>query len=215
MLPIDSVKDRIDFWHTDVTFMSRRRRGRCSTRSTLPEVGGDTMWTSTPAPRTTRSRGRCSEFCDELIAIHYDPHYAEVIADGGGKDWEGQPARAVVAGRASRRARASGDRTPQPVRESAVHRRVEGLPRAQGNALFRLLYDHMTRPEFTCATAGSRGTLAFWDNRATMHYGVYDYEGARRVMHRVTLRGDRPCGTAPKIRRPTDSAPVSTRSGRK
>jgi alpha-ketoglutarate-dependent taurine dioxygenase len=27
-----------------------------------------------------------------------------------------------------------------------------------------------------------------------MHYGVHDYGTAHRVMHRVTLRGDRPFG---------------------
>ena len=38
------------------------------------------------------------------------------------------------------------------------------------------------------------GTLAFWDNRATMHFGIYDYGDDRRIMHRVTLRGDTPVG---------------------
>jgi len=41
------------------------------------------------------------------------------------------------------------------------------------------------------------GTLGFWDNRATMHYGIYDYGTERRVMHRVTLRGVRPSGVVP------------------
>ncbi len=29
-----------------------------------------------------------------------------------------------------------------------------------------------------------------------MNYGSFDYEGERRVMHRVTLRGERPHGPA-------------------
>jgi len=27
-----------------------------------------------------------------------------------------------------------------------------------------------------------------------MHFGIFDYEGECRVMHRVTLRGDQPIG---------------------
>ena len=36
------------------------------------------------------------------------------------------------------------------------------------------------------------GSLAFWDNRATLHYPLNDYHGYRRVMHRIALAGDRP-----------------------
>ena len=67
----------------------------------------------------------------------------------------------------------------------------------QGHGFLRMLYDHMTQYEFICRYRWRPGTLGFWDNRATMHYGIYDYGTERRVMHRVTLRGDRPFGVVP------------------
>jgi taurine dioxygenase len=73
---------------------------------------------------------------------------------------------------------------------------LNGFPGPQGNGLLRLLYDHMTQPEFLVRYHWTPGTLAMWDNRTTMHYGIYDYGDARRVMHRVILRGERPAGIA-------------------
>jgi len=72
--------------------------------------------------------------------------------------------------------------------------RVKDMPETQSDALLRLLYEHMTNPSFVVRYHWKPATLAFWDNRSTMHFGIYDYGGERRVMHRVTLRGDRPVG---------------------
>ena len=72
--------------------------------------------------------------------------------------------------------------------------RITDMPERQSNGLLRLLYDHMASPQFVVRYRWKPGTLAFWDNRATMHFGIFDYEGERRVMHRVTFRGDRPLG---------------------
>ena len=44
--------------------------------------------------------------------------------------------------------------------------------------------------------------MAMWDNRSTAHYANRDYGNARRVMHRITLRGDRPRGPGDPWRPP-------------
>ena len=70
------------------------------------------------------------------------------------------------------------------------------MPEAQSDGLLKLLYDHMTRPEFVVRYHWRPGTLAVWDNRATMHYALDDYGDAPRFAHRVTLLGDKPFGPA-------------------
>jgi taurine dioxygenase len=58
--------------------------------------------------------------------------------------------------------------------------------------LIEYLFAHQVRPEFTCRFHWEPGAIAFWDNRCALHNPINDYHGFRRIMHRVTLAGDRP-----------------------
>jgi taurine dioxygenase len=68
----------------------------------------------------------------------------------------------------------------------------KGWTEAESRPLLDHLFAHQVKPEFTCRFRWEPGSLAFWDNRCTQHNPVNDYHGFRRVMHRVTLAGDRP-----------------------
>jgi taurine dioxygenase len=192
---IESGKDRTDFWHTDLTFLPDPPTASMLYSVVVPDAGGDTMWANTRAAYDSLG-APLRRFCDDLIGVHYSPHYARVVAEGGGNTWHGQKLEELP-----------------PVEHPVVRVHPEtkrknlfvnpgftvglkDIPGSQGKALLRLLYNHMTAPEFLVRYKWSSGTLAFWDNRTTMHYGIYDYDGARRVMHRVILRGDKPQGPA-------------------
>lgn len=68
----------------------------------------------------------------------------------------------------------------------------EGWTEDESRELLTLLFDHQVQSEFVFRFHWQPGSLAFWDNRCTQHLPINDYQGYRRVMHRVTLAGDRP-----------------------
>lgn len=69
--------------------------------------------------------------------------------------------------------------------------KIEGMPERESSALLADLYAHCVQPEFVYEFVWRPGSIAFWDNRSTWHYAKNDYQGHRRVMHRITLEGQR------------------------
>ena len=67
--------------------------------------------------------------------------------------------------------------------------RFEGWTTQESEGLLQTLYRHAMKPEFSCRFSWAPGSIAFWDNRATWHYALNDYQGQRRLMHRITVQG--------------------------
>jgi alpha-ketoglutarate-dependent taurine dioxygenase len=66
------------------------------------------------------------------------------------------------------------------------------MTETESRPLLEFLYAHAIGPEFTCRLRWRTNDLAIWDNRCAMHYAVNDYDGDRKLMHRPTIKGERP-----------------------
>ena len=73
---------------------------------------------------------------------------------------------------------------------------IEGVSDAESRAILDMLYAHLTKPEHIVRHSWTAEDVVMWDNRSTVHYANRDYGSFRRIMHRVTMRGDVPFGPA-------------------
>ena len=69
---------------------------------------------------------------------------------------------------------------------------IKGMTDEESASLLNFLFTHQVKPELTCRFVWDSNAIAFWDNRCVQHNPVNDYHGFRRIMHRITLQGDKP-----------------------
>ena len=183
-----------DTWHSDMSYMEEPPLGSILYAREIPAVGGDTLWTN-----MTVAYEALPDTMKKMLAgrraLHSDRFLTERLQERN----------------AGRSTRLREDRAGKEL--SALHPVVrhhdesgkpalyvnypftwafEGMSREESLPLLSQLVQHATQPEFCCRFRWQKGSLAFWDNRCTMHYACNDYQGFRREMHRITVAGPRP-----------------------
>jgi taurine dioxygenase len=87
---------------------------------------------------------------------------------------------------------------------------IDGLSRAESTVILQMLLEQAIRPEYTVRFRWDPGSVALWDNRATIHLAPTDTTQLEypRIMHRVMIAGDVPVGVDGRSSEPiTGSAP--------
>lgn len=179
-------------WHTDTTYLETPPSATMLLAHEVPPYGGDTEFSSMTAAYEALSEGLKAT----LATLRGVNSSAKADVTKSRED------RIASDGRADARKEYTAEhpvvRThPETARKALYVNgghtvRFAGWTEEESAPLLRFLFRHQQRAEFTCRFTWQPGSLALWDNRCTQHNPVNDYHGFRRIMHRITLAGDRP-----------------------
>jgi alpha-ketoglutarate-dependent taurine dioxygenase len=204
ILPIDSRryesrygKKRVTYdngWHTDVTALVNPPAASILRAEIVPSFGGDTQWTNLVAAYENLP-AELRAFADALRAKHsFQP-----LGVRGSPWYEKIQRNPLVAIHPVVRVHPETGESALFVSPSftAREREIEGFGPRQSQRILELLWEEVSRPEYTVRFRWQPGSIAFWDNRSTAHLGPSDLghlEDTTRVLYRTTIEGDVPVG---------------------
>lgn len=194
-LAIDSEYGKANSWHSDVTFVDRIPKASILRAVSLPSYGGTTVWASSTAAYNALPDS-LKALVENLWAVHtnvydYAATAAERINDTKVADYrkEFQSTYYETEHPVVRIHPVTGEKT---LVLGHFVKNFVGLSTKESQTLFTLLQDRVTKLENTTRWAWQLGDVAIWDNRATQHYAVADYDDQYRRLERITLAGDIP-----------------------
>ena len=197
MLVRQEADERYNFagnWHSDVTWDQHPSGETALFAVEVPPCGGDTHFANTTLAFETLS-AEMKTMLRGLRAVH-DLERSQrefAVKKAADADLPGEQASKLAAEHPVVRRHPVTGLSSLFVNEQFTTRFV-GMTEEESRALLDTLCRHQTRPDFTCRIRWRQGTLAVWDNRATIHYASNDYPNIRRVLMRVSTVGERPLG---------------------
>jgi taurine dioxygenase len=174
-------------WHTDQMFTPTPARVTMLYAKEVPAAGGDTLYANLYMAYDALSEGMKAMIAD-LRTVNQDdkkkkrPSAMQATAP----DEEAEIVEHPLV-----RAHPETGRKALYISNSTITRRIAGMTAEESQPILAFLLAHATKPEFTCRFHWEVGSMAIWDNRRALHYPINDYNGYRRLMHRVTIQGDR------------------------
>lgn len=195
ILPIDSDYGKANSWHTDVTFVDRIPKASILRAIDLPAYGGTTTWASGVAAYNSLPEP-LKVLAENLWARHTNVYdYASTSVERVNNEKsaeyraEFQSTYFETEHPVVRVHPETGERT---LLLGHFVKDFVGLSGSQSQALFKVLQDHAISLEYTTRWNWQPGDVAIWDNRATQHYAIADYDDQHRRLHRITVAGDIP-----------------------
>jgi alpha-ketoglutarate-dependent taurine dioxygenase len=168
-------------WHTDQSCAAVPPLGSILYIHTVPpDGGGDTMFVSMYAAYEALS-DRMKHYLEGLTALHDG---VMLFGDGTPRTEHPVVVRHPESGRKGLYINAS------------VVRWLNGVPRGEGTAIARFLFEHCRQPEFSFRFRWEPHSIAFWDNRCCHHYATADYWPHVRSGYRVQIEGVAPPAAA-------------------
>lgn len=175
-------------WHSDVTWREIPSRAAVLHAITVPEVGGDTLFSDMTAAYDALDDETKAQI-ETLDAEHdFMRTFASQVKPGQEEEM---------------RARFPIMRHPIVTRHPVTGRkclyvnrnfteRIVGLDEAESNDLLRRLCRMAEYPEHQVRMVWRKDSLAMWDNMAAQHYASSDYWPEVRIMERASIIGLRP-----------------------
>ena len=188
-------EDRSNFggiWHSDTVYQPVPPMGTILYGIDIPPYGGDTEFANQYLAYETLSEP-LRRFLDGLTAVHISGKGAvqKTRTDMMKHSSAGLKGDELISRHPAVRTHPETGRKALYV-NLAHTTHFEGMTEDESTPILEFLFRHQVKAEFTCRFRWAKGSVAFWDNRATQHNPINDYHGFRRLMHRVTLAGEKP-----------------------
>lgn len=183
-----------DIWHTDETFRECPPMGTMLCSKIVPPLGGDTVFASMTAAYEGLS-DRMQRFISGLEAVHDFKPFKELFSqteEGRRKLRDFEQLYAPVTHPVVRAHPVTGRKAIFVNPQFTLC--IKGMEERESRALLDTLFRVTSVLEYHYRHRWEPDTVVFWDNRSAQHSAVHDYYPQRRLMERVTIKGDRPFG---------------------
>ena len=186
-------------WHTDTSYQERPPKATVLYAMQVPDEGGDTLFADNTAAFQSLSIGM-RDSLQTLTGI-YSPKmvhginggYNQVAAKKGLGQAYGGNAEFAESEVEHPLIRTHAETGRKSIFCSQPHtHRIKGWTREESLAVFGFLTQHLAQDRFVTRFKWENGSLAMWDNRCVFHHALNDYQGKRRHMHRVIVKGEKP-----------------------
>jgi alpha-ketoglutarate-dependent taurine dioxygenase len=178
-------------WHADVTAAVNPPAASILRAEIVPPYGGDTQWANTVAAYEGLS-APVRKLADGLRAVH---RFSPPDGTTASEDYQRRVSRRpLVSEHPVVRVHPETGERALYVNPSFTSHLADVSPH-ESRQLLALFYAELARPEYTVRFKWEPGSIAFWDNRSTVHLAPTDLTlDHDRRLYRVTLVGDVPHG---------------------